>query len=983
MSLFNQSVEITEFLYYNQPGKKKAKAKNTYRRRFLGSPDEALQNLYEHTKWENQVGFSFKPLVPLHKPSPNFGSLKSNLLVDSSYILALDIDIFDGLVGQPSSQGYLKFEEALPPGLFTPEKALTWARRVLLIPSAVGALVTYSHSTMAAKLGGPELPHGYMKMHIIFVMDKPLTDHEKKVGLLARCAKDQMYEGLHADGKLSIYHPWIDFNYGSAKMFNEWTGPESSIALYRPGVPLSSSAWVKTHKIKPLDASPIKVYSESQRQILLDDYADKRAAAAKKLGRPIKLIKEGDSLPYDHPLYREGKVMGMAGEIADKGLACPNFDALDGTYTKTASVYYVKGTRLFKDYHSDTSHTVDTKPLPITYIKRTGRYIADDFAKYHKPGEKKISLWKAQPDAGKTFAVLRINVGMFSPYSGGIVLVPTKALVQKIAEDYPHVTYMESGMVKWQSLPENVWGVMTYAKFIGHMLKGEHINNRLLVMDELHKMLEDSNPVTRAIRDIYQGKVDTGAKEILLVTATIDARTLMIPDLHTFQFDTTLHYDLVTTRVIPHAELRKAKRAFIFMDNKAQMGTYSSWFESMGRTSVLLHGQNTAIDHDELKYKTFIPNDLEEEFDFICSTSVLREGYSLTGRYDLVVVNNSVSNPQGVFGIAQTIMRTRDHEGGLFLKVAYTHFRKKKPQPDMNTYLMLAEKAMKPELLDKRLIDYFKADPLIQTAFRIEEIEATGEYIVMEDELGVIASYLKAKDAYELSNYEALQEGLGEYGIFVEDGHSMDNEYTEKELKEIESAERAEDNDAYKDLQAQFKAFKDIIARAESFDEVAQLLEEKTGLAAIEQLQKSIDNRNPLTETAWLNSPARTLTEKAQVGTKVSKGKKEDIRHHSEAVSNGVLARIGDYFEVGTVYSRKICTEKVNALVTGTSKYTITNVREALRTFCKFRMYTEDGELRAKYSSTVRFYELTQFGLVTEDMLVPLDKRIKLSPTLI
>jgi hypothetical protein len=300
-------------------------------------------------------------------------------------------------------------------------------------------------------------------------------------------------------------------------------------------------------------------------------------------------------------------------------------------------------------------------------------------------------------------------------------------------------------------------------------------------------------------------------------------------------------------------------------------------------------------------------------------------------------------------------------------------------KPDVNTYLMLAEKALKPSLMDKRLIDYFKADPLIQAAFRIEEIELTHEYIVMEDELGVIAAYLKAKDAYELSNFEALQEGLEEYGIYVEDGHSFDNELTAKELKEVEASERAQDNEKYLLLHEQYQDFKKVITAATTWDEVSELLNEHTKLAAIEQLQKSIDNRNPIEKTAWLGkrgNEERTLTEAAQVATKVSQTKRTEVKLHNDAVVNGVLERIGDYFEIGVVYTRKICTEKVNALIkSNKSKYTIENIRDALKTFSRFNMYTEDGELKTKYSTAVRYYELTHFGLITEEMLEPLKRK--------
>lgn len=975
MSLFATQVEITAYKYNIRSGEKPSALSGQYARAYLKQPSHALSELHDLIINEPKIGFHLSPMTT---KMPDHGQLAKGIRVGTnfipeSYVQCIDIDIPKSLSIVTSHEGDILLDEGDDvPKMKSASQLSTWLRRTLGIQASHGVLITYSHSTMAYKKEHDELPDR-ISAHCYVVFDAPLDTKEFTSALEIRCRKDQWYRGMTATGKLKESHPWADFATNSAKVFNEWTGEDSPVALFRGGEPLSATGWMRTSRVKPNVNEPINIYTETQHEQVRAIH--KRFMAEQAANNPhhnaTRSYKDGESFEFDEPIYKNNVFICYASEMADKFPKSINVDSKSDPTNQSGHMWYTGvEANLFIDFaHGEnTRHGVKPKECRRT-INYTGtRYIKDLFESEVKPREHKVSLMIAKPDSGKTYAVLHRDVSMFSPYNGGILLVPTLALAQKVSQEYPHVKHMESGTTKWEELDDYVWGVMTYNKFYGHMMKGSKASGKLVVMDEIHTRLRESSELNRYMADVYQGREDTGAAELLLVTATIEPETLMIEDLPIYKFETDHWTDVYSVRVTPYRELGDADRAFLFMDNKSELGVLTSWLRDMGRRAINLHGKNL-ITADGLK--TNISATIEQDYDFICSTSVMREGYSLTAKYDLVMLNNATAHSAGSQDIAQALMRVRNFEGEAFLKIANTHFREVKKRPNLSVFMNLAKAAFNGTRLDYELIKYFKSDAFITASNFLSE-----EGVIKIDPLGIISYYNTKVADFEKSSFEGMSDGLARSNINLVDLHSIDNDLSPEEIKIIEAEDRGESNASYLERKENIKTYKKECREAITKKELENLIDNAPDIPELNHFTKKLMSTEYTETVMWDGAPGGTayLNERHVTLSRASSSFLDTIHRHDRAVVQGIYEKAVEYVTTGVRYNNTQLVRKLDAMLKSNKAYKKENIRKALDLFCEYVMFDREGNPQDKYSGNVVAYEIIRIGLILPEMLIPINR---------
>lgn len=974
-------IYITAYRYNTKRGDKPNAVTGQYATLDLGKPSEALNTLYEILLNKEADGFHLEQMIP---SMPRQGTLLKGIrtgdkFIKGSNIHCIDIDIPRALTAifkiDPDTDEELSRPLAYAadvPRMRSANQANTWMRNVLGIRSNHGVLITYSHSTMKRILEEYDtIPEDGVKtrrqaqpvldrvsMHIYLAFDQPLTDKDFIKGLQARCMKDQMWLGLYGVGAPVLKHPWADFNTSSAKLFNEYTGPENSVALFREGKVLSTKGWIDTKLIKSLATEPKQVYSQEDME-WRDQITERQLRKRQKDGYTGHVYKSGEAFTWDQPIYKNGKKVGVAADFLTNKKLPTNLDSVNDPDSQNGEMYYNRKLEIFIDF-AHGANTIHPIQMPTNDIDYTGRkYIP--FTDYVKPREHNISLIIADPGSGKTYAALHQDVSLFSVYNGGIFLVPTHALALNIEGSYKHVKYLRSSEDKWDDMEQYAWTVMTYDKFYGHIAAGDRCGGWLVVMDEIHTRLQSVSETNRWVQQVIRGQIDIQAAEIQLMTATIEPETLLIKDLPVFKFITEEKTILSAIRSIPYEKLRSANRAFVMMDDRSNITIGSAWASDIGKKSIPLYGKNLQLADSSI---TYVDSAIEQENDFIFATSVLREGYSLTEDYDIVILNNATSLSQGAQGIAQGIKRVRSHCPNLYIKIANTHFREPRVRPSLNNFVQLAKYAG--SVLDYETIKYFRTDRLITST---NFINNKGEVEI--DPLGAIVYYNELLAAYEKSSFEAMSERLLDFGIQLMDEYSYDDDLTLEEIREVEAAERGEDNELYLQHIEQEQDFRRRCKEAVTKKELEVLINEPTDLPYIKQLQLKMLNTDYIETISMQNVPGgkAELKEKYVVQSRAIPQVVVRIRMHERAIAYKIYERAASYFDLNTQYTISQVLRKLDSFIPGLNNFNKDTLREGLDQFCLYRMYTADGKLAERYSAAVKRYEVYHIGLFTEEII--------------
>ncbi len=971
MSLFSHQVEITAYLY-PKTIKKIDNQDALYKRFPLGSPNTALQTLYDEIDWTLAVGFTLKQLVPSVSNTGNMFSVrKGHNFVQESCVHCIDIDLPDAFMGQVGAGDvfvpFTNFTDI--PRLATVEEVVAYLENTLHIPSDVGLLVTRSRSQMQALVAEEDsIPP---KWHVYVITSSPMDAKVFQEHIKIRASIDQLYIGLQKDGQPTTRHPFIDTDANSAKLITEWGGSENPIALYRPGRTINSAGWVRTHLVKPFTGRPIEVFTEQEQASVLERAKLNKEAREKIAGVIERKYLAGEALEWDEPLclsrasngYKAGDMI-KASVVVDEFTYNAQFHSL-ADRERDYGLHYSAAGKMFIDYTNGNSvHLVKLKPLPVTAHKVDSPYIGDHFVKHWD--RSKTTLLISQTGSGKTYSLTAIDVGPTSGFLGMIYAVPTHALAQDIAKDYGLI-YLPSGQRNWaEEVQPYSKVVMTVDKLMGHLKDDkQNLSAKLLIIDEAHHHLWNPKDLHVPMRELYQGKRNLEVGAIILASATIDPLLLDIPQLDILEYPASQIREVEAVRTLDYNVYKEAKTSLTFKDNTLDGAVETSWLLSRGQTAVNLFGQNKAIDGG---YKTELPANLEA-IDHIFATRVMREGVSLNQSRDLLVLRNDVTHRSGSVNIVQFLNRLRGWADVALMKIGYNHFREALPEPSLAKFWLLAQAAETYDVLDFELLSFLQLDPLIAKAGFIED------GIVKVSELKVIAYYLHAYESYEVSNFEVLRANLLPYGVDLIDSYSSDDFLSREEVRDAEAASRDE---LFGEIVENLSDFKMACEHAKTFKKLNSYLYEPSNDPAILTYQMKKKQIKPIESSVVRINKNKIatvdLTEESQVLTQVKESFAEQVKQHTTSIAEGYDLYLGDYFVEGELVPLRQMIAKYKGLVkkvTGKNPTNVTknDVVKLLKKFCTFTMFAGADEMQTN-SKRVNGYRIDKFGVLDEDMFV-------------
>ncbi len=207
--------------------------------------------------------------------------------------------------------------------------------------------------------------------------------------------------------------------------------------------------------------------------------------------------------------------------------------------------------------------------------------------------------------------------------------------------------------------------VITYDKMYGHLSSNpDFFEDYNIIIDEFHLLATSSSSIHKDLLSILLRR-EVKFKELKLISATMRDEWFDYLDIVSATPIDAVRYIDINRK--PHInfvyglpELLLSERTLIFINDKVKM------------KQLLVHYRDLGFKCIELYSGMKIPDDLSK-YSLILSTSVLRQGYSISDHIDKLIVYNNV-NSSGAFNVAQYIARARDNEPEIYIVGASTHY---------------------------------------------------------------------------------------------------------------------------------------------------------------------------------------------------------------------------------------------------------------------------------------------------------------------
>ncbi len=891
--------------------------------------------------------------------------------VDNHKHLTGDIKIS---VGEETFTHSVSYPE-LVPGLEDEASVKRWWRRMIgQSVNALGTLFTNSFTTMLTE----NIKH--LRVHGFVITDKEMTPADFATGFRTRTLKDRFYEGLGSSGPKAS-HPFIDGESKRAisKVLYEWTGEGSSLLYLKEGNPLNTRHWLKSSQLKIDERPPIKVYSPEDlaRSLRLRAEAKVIRNAKAKANGSVNawgIIESGGELPSNQAIYMNGVEIGQASDWLVPGNTKPR--SVDSLFKPESrkQLYWMDKYNAFKDYGEGVGLTY-TIATPSHEIVMKGKYI--DLSELPKHSNW-VELIEADAGTGKTRAIVERDRGLFGDSSGDILVEPNHAIIGDVDHSYEEAVRMKSGGSnpdKWDKLDEYGLTVMTRNKLYHEVVvRNNSVAGKNIIFDEIHTIFNSRSRVDKWIFDVCRGAVKLDCAKITLLTATINPKTLLIEDLFHRRFVTDEKTTVYSVRVLPWDEILAAKRAFIYIDNRAEAAILAESFKALGKKAIVVHGKN--IQDEEGEWITSIDPEIEKNYDIIIATSALREGFSLITYYDIIAMGN-IWQSQGSQGITQVVKRVRTHCDKIYLKIAYPHFREEKGLlPVVESYLMIAK--FYGEVLEYDTLKLLQLENNLLYQHSVDR----DTNIVLEDPHGAMVLYTQHVAAAEKRCYPLMVKGLLSYGIILEDYHSFDDDLSRSDIVYEEARLRGSFEEIYKSHKEAYIAYSQYLKTINTVADCEEELARTDGPDYIMQARKKALNRDYFEKEV---NETTSVKEHYRVQARLNSAAEDKIKHELSNRLFGIYSRAADLIELDVKLAPRSLLPKIRSALLKKYKGAVTkdNLVKVLRTFCQFLMFDKSGSPMPKYKADkLGTIVITSFSLFDEDITYK-EAKARFVPTLI
>ncbi len=462
----------------------------------------------------------------------------------------------------------------------------------------------------------------------------------------------------------------------------------------------------------------------------------------------------------------------------------------------------------------------------------TVSYTTDNLIKYSSKYLPELNLTNdntfilAPTGSGKTTAMRK------SLKDTSIMIVPKTSIVvdQK---------GLISGFAKWEDLVPGTVNVMTFDKLIGHVNKGKDISEFNIIVDEVHTLFSDFSSHIR--KDIYKKILLRGSKfkKLILLSATMDANLLPVKDLYTFRYMSTIntaHLQFIKNADSVYSMIKG--RTLIFLQDRLKN---ASIYDTLKDTHNVLN----------LKSGDEIPKDLDK-YDVIITTSVLREGFSITSHIDTVILYN-INNAYGSYDLIQSIARPRINQPDIKIISATTHFTESDQfMPTISDLTKAAQDLVDGYLpTDIRVLHAISLESFKLMTLDIQRIDDHDQSVI--NNVGVISYYLELLYRKEVLDFDLMTHNLNEFLNCTTELTELDNDSSDlpqiamKELwQRSKNAKTFEERDKVLDILNDLKeTYAQAVEILSKYNDPIASIETKEGQRYLNEMQQCQYTNNP------------------------------------------------------------------------------------------------------------------------------------------
>ena len=492
----------------------------------------------------------------------------------------------------------------------------------------VSATLKFNHFIITPSTSNIDKRKAY-KWHVYVIFDKPVN--LKKFGLYinnhlpVESFKEELKTNIHGNQYLHRYNGIVDTTiytsngrkiaeHPSIKRFHTYGNTaERSSAI--------NSLWLER------DIKPVKLYTPEE-VVNINTSSTFNTSDLLQRYPSGEYVSVKDVIDNDKPMRFVSPV--------DMGTKIEN------------SMGYNPVTRTFKDYNQGG------KIFTVTSLKEeTIEYGSKYAPSFNLTHDNTFIL--SPTGSGKTTQIVD------SMRSNTIFIAPKKAIVHAYI-DNPDVNVMTSGLTRWENLRTDKINMMTFDKLAGHISRGKDISEYNIVIDEIHTLWnnhEKSVAHTLYSEILMRG---TGYKKLVLLSATQKPDAIQIEDLKTYRYINTSKTTKINFVInVPNVYSMINGRTLIFIQSRARAAAMFDTLSAKGVSTI------------NLKAGDMIPKCMDE-YDVIITTSVLREGFSITSRVDTLILYNNIGTQFGAADIVQSVSRPRTSSPDIYIVSAKSHF---------------------------------------------------------------------------------------------------------------------------------------------------------------------------------------------------------------------------------------------------------------------------------------------------------------------
>lgn len=249
-----------------------------------------------------------------------------------------------------------------------------------------------------------------------------------------------------------------------------------------------------------------------------------------------------------------------------------------------------------------------------------------------------------------------------------IMLMPTNALVRQNDGMISHSRAREGERVSWNQLRSDRCDYMTYDKFRGHMERND-LSQFNIIIDEAHLVLSSTSEIHyELLKALFTRSFEY--KELKLISATIRPEVLELYDNNENELSVCQY---IKEGYSPTIQFTKT---YPLINPSIKTLFFINSIDKMLQLEEHFKGEFPEIRILRLSSDEEFPEESEfENYDLIFSTSVIKQGYSITAAIDQVVIFN-IHHPVGAVDIVQYMSRPRNQQPMIYVIQASTHFRR-------------------------------------------------------------------------------------------------------------------------------------------------------------------------------------------------------------------------------------------------------------------------------------------------------------------